>query len=84
MPTKKPGTMIGSEFQITVCMWEDARLRSNGGRFSCGGGSAGSTILNDSEAWPRGGPLSREPGPRSRACPDPERSEGEGTAPSAG
>src|ERR1041385_4310547 len=38
---------------------------ANGWRFSCGGGSADSTILNDSTAWPLGGSFSGELWPRS-------------------
>ena len=56
----------------TVEMSEEAVLghgvlvvRPNGWRFSCGGGSANSTILNDSAAWPRGTSWSGEPWPRS-------------------
>jgi hypothetical protein len=40
-------------------------LLPNGWRFSCGGGSADSTILNGSAAWPRGTSEGRESWPRS-------------------
>lgn len=46
-----------------------AMLRKNGGRVSRGAEVRLSTTLNDSATWPRGGPFSREPWLRSRACP---------------